>query len=88
MQNSFDIVIENEDYTLGKLLEYGIYTKYFEKDKAIEFCGFKKFHPHDKQSVIRIAYVSPMDRVNIKQQLKVVSKSFVEVFNNIQKMFS
>lgn len=88
MQNCFDIVIENEDYTLGKLLEYGIYTKYFEKDKAIEFCGFKKFHPHDKQSVIRIAYISPMDRVNIKQQLKVVSKSFVEIFNNIQKMFS
>lgn len=88
MQNCYDIVIENEDYTLGKLLEYGIYEKYFEKEKLIEYCGFKKFHPHDKQSVIRMAYTSPMDRVNIKQQLKTISKSFIDVFNGIQKMFS
>ena len=88
MQNCYDIVIENQDYTLGKILEYGIYDKYFEKDKLLEYCGFKKFHPHDKQCVIRMAYKSPMDRVNIKQHLKTISKSFVDVFKDIQKMFS
>jgi hypothetical protein len=35
-----------------------------------------------------MAYTSPMDRVNIKQQLKTISKSFIDVFNGIQKMFS
>lgn len=88
MKNCYDIVVDNEDYTLGKILEYGMYKKYFEKEKLIEYCGFKKFHPHDKQSVIRIAYASPIDRVNIKQQLKTISKSFIDVFSDIQKMFS
>ena len=52
MENSYDVILENEDYTLGKMLEYVLYTSYFENEKILSFCGFKKFHPHDEESII------------------------------------
>ena len=82
IENIFNKFTKNRDAVLFE------YQQLWEKEKLIEYCGFKKFHPHDKQSVIRMAYTSPMDRVNIKQQLKTISKSFIDVFNGIQKMFS
>lgn len=57
MKNSFDIILVNEDYTIGKILEYILYTKFFvTKDPVLNFCGFKKFHPHDAKSTIRVAF--------------------------------
>ena len=44
MQNSFDIVLENEDYTIGKVIEYFLLTNYYER-KILTFCGFKMLHP-------------------------------------------
>ena len=52
MENCYDIVLENEDYTMGKSLEYVLYEEYYQQDK-LSFCGFKKFHPHDDNSKIR-----------------------------------
>lgn len=88
LEHSFDIIIENEDYTLGKVIEFGIYEKYFEKEKLLEFCGFKKFHPHDTQSVLRMAYIMPMDKAIIKQHLKGITAEVINVYKNIMKMFS
>jgi DNA-directed RNA polymerase alpha subunit len=43
MDYCFDIILENEDYTIGKVLEYLLYEKYYVTDKVFSFCGFKKF---------------------------------------------
>ncbi len=56
--NSYDIVIENEDYTIGKCLEFVFYRVFFKKLGVLTYCGYKKFHPHDTHSVIRIAFSS------------------------------
>lgn len=57
MKNSFDIILVNEDYTIGKMLEYILYTKFFvSKKPLLNYCGFKKFHPHDAKSTIRVAF--------------------------------
>jgi DNA-directed RNA polymerase I and III subunit RPAC1 len=50
-----DIILENEDYTLGKIIEYSLYKNYFVDNHTLGFVGFHKFHPHDNFSVIRIA---------------------------------
>ena len=52
----YDIILEDEDYTIGKMLEYVLYTTYYEKENTLTFCGFKKFHPHLPTSTIRIAF--------------------------------
>ena len=54
--NCFDIILENEDYTIGKVLEYTLYETYFTGDKSLTFCGFSKPHPHINISIIRLAF--------------------------------
>ena len=69
MANCFDVILVNEDYTLGKVLEYFLYSKFYET-KILTFCGFKKMHPHDNDSIIRVAYTEPVDKATIKGHLK------------------
>lgn len=56
IQNCYDIELKNEDYTIGKILEYIIYQKYFANEEKLSFVGFQKKHPHDDNSYIRIAF--------------------------------
>lgn len=62
IEHCYDITLENEDYTIGKVIEYILYRTYYEGDKTLSYCGFKKFHPHLPTSTIRMAFVaSPGD---------------------------
>ena len=87
IDNCFDITLENEDYTMGKLIEYVLYEKLFIKDKTLTFCGFKKFHPHSSDSVIRVAYKTAVDKNTIKQHLRVACIEITEVLKKLQTMF-
>ena len=83
MTNCYDIILENEDYTMGKMLEFILYDTYYEKDKVLSFCGFKKFHPHDEESIIRLAYLKNADKSLIRNNLTVLvikEKKFIRVF--------
>jgi DNA-directed RNA polymerase alpha subunit len=87
MDYCFDIILENEDYTIGKVLEYLLYEKYYVTDKVFSFCGFKKFHPHNTDSVIRVAYVSANDKNMVKQHLRLVCIDASEIFKRIYELF-
>lgn len=87
MEHSHDIILENEDYTLGKVLEYILYEKYYISDQIMTFCGFKKFHPHDTDSTIRVAYSSPTDKGMLMQHLRVACVEAIDVFVRIGKLF-
>ena len=82
MKNSYDIILENEDYTIGKTLEYYLYSKYYET-KVLTYCGFKKMHPHDSYSIIRIAYENPVDLMTIKGHLKECIRDAIKTFSEI-----
>ena len=87
MDYCFDIILENEDYTIGKVLEYLLYEKYYVTDKVFSFCGFKKFHPHNTDSVIRVAYLSANDKNMVKQHLRLVCIDASEIFKRIYELF-
>ena len=87
LSNSFDVILENDDYTIGKSLEYMLYTKFYEGLKTISFCGYKKMHPHDSESIIRLAYKDPVDANVIKQNLKECIVELVKIYEKIQKEF-
>jgi DNA-directed RNA polymerase subunit L len=87
MSNCFDIILENEDYTIGKVLEYLLYTKFYEKN-IMTFCGFKKMHPHDNYSIIRVAYTDPIEKSSIKGNLKECIEVGVILYTNLRKDFS
>jgi len=55
IERCHDFILEEGDYTLGPVLEFFIYHHHFLGYRDVQFCGFKKFHPHDSSSVIRIA---------------------------------
>ena len=84
IENSFDIIIVNEDYTLGKVLEYFLYSKFYET-KILTFCGFKKMHPHDNDSIIRMAYTEPVEKATIKGHLKECIVDSKDIFRKIKK---
>ena len=87
MANSYDIILENEDYTIGKVLEYFMYTKFYET-KILTFCGFKKMHPHDSQSIIRVAYRDPIDISTIKGNLKECIEAATQIFTKVRRDFA
>jgi DNA-directed RNA polymerase subunit L len=86
MENSYDIILKDEDYTIGKIIEYILYEKYYVSEK-VSYCGFKKLHPHDTQSIIRLAYNEKTDKFLCKEHLKEACNDAREVFIRIFKMF-
>jgi DNA-directed RNA polymerase subunit L len=86
MSNCFDIVLENEDYTIGKVLEYFLYTKYYETN-MLTFCGFKKMHPHDTYSIIRVAYSEAVELTTVKGHLQECIADSINIFKRIRKEF-
>ena len=57
MENTFELVLENEDYTIGKLIEHELYNLYFINEKIFNYISFKKYHPHDDNSFIKMSLV-------------------------------
>uniref|UniRef100_A0A6C0CS04 DNA-directed RNA polymerase RpoA/D/Rpb3-type domain-containing protein n=1 Tax=viral metagenome TaxID=1070528 RepID=A0A6C0CS04_9ZZZZ len=89
LQNGFDIKLIGEDYTLGKAIEYVLYNKYYSMDdsKPLNFCGFRKPHPHIDESLIRIAFREPNEKSNVVSMLVDSAKSLEKVFQTIADDF-
>lgn len=86
MKNCYDIILENEDYTIGKVIEYFLYTKFYET-KILTFCGFKKEHPHDDFSIIRVAYADAIEKSTIKGHFKECLEDAKQILTRLKKDF-
>jgi DNA-directed RNA polymerase subunit L len=86
LENSFDVILENDDYTIGKILEYAMHVKFYETN-VLTFCGFKKLHPHDTYCIIRVAYTEPVEKSTIKGNLKECVADLIEVYTKMKKDF-
>lgn len=86
MKNSYDIILENEDYTIGKVIEYLLNVKFYENG-MLTFCGFKMLHPHDTYSIIRIAYKDIIEMSTIKGHLKECILISVNLYEKLRKEF-
>jgi DNA-directed RNA polymerase subunit L len=88
LKNGFDITLVNEDYTLGKVIEYYIYQEHFIADKTVSFCGFRKPHPHSTDSIIRIAFHNQIDKVGVSSYIQGACDSAINAFTKIVEQFS
>jgi DNA-directed RNA polymerase subunit L len=84
---SYDIILEEEDYTLGKVLEYLLYERYYVHEKVFTYCGFKKFHPHNSDSTIRVAYVQNADKRMVGQHLRIACVEAKDIFERVRRLF-
>ena len=91
IENSLDIILEEEDFTLGYLFEHYLYTMFYmdkELENEMTFVGFKKYHPHDKYSVIRVAFAEVgTAALQTKQYLIQSVTEAAKNLEQIQKMF-
>ena len=88
MDHCYDVLLENEDYTVGKVIEYVLYEKHYMGDKALSFCGFKKFHPHNTEATIRLAFQQKSDTSLVRQYLREACIDAQDVFKTIYHMFA
>jgi DNA-directed RNA polymerase subunit L len=83
----YDVILDGEDYTMGTILNYVIYEKYYKGDKLLSYCGFKKMHPHDKESILRIGFNQNSDKTECKKCLRFACIEIKEVFEKMGKLF-
>lgn len=81
--NSFDIHLENEDYTIGKIIEYTLYHLYYNEKKIFTFCGFRKPHPHIQSSIIRIAFSDPVEKNTVVECIETATTTAIQYFKEI-----
>ena len=83
LDNGYDIKLIKQDYTLGKILEYILYKTYYgiKKTDRLHFCGFRKPHPHIDESIIRLGFRKPVEKLDI-------IRMFQEAVNILNTIYS
>jgi DNA-directed RNA polymerase subunit L len=75
VDNCYDVILENEDYTIGNILNSELYTIFYNDLKILDYIGFKKMHPHDSDSILRLSLT---DKTKGISTIKTILKSSVE----------
>jgi DNA-directed RNA polymerase subunit L len=91
LENAFDFVLDHGDYTIGKALELALYEKGFVAkggSPTMNFCGFKKMHPHDDHAIIRVGYIEKSSDQNwFKNDLKQSCAELSFIFKSLSTKF-
>ena len=87
LANSFDIILENEGYTIGKVLEFILYHKYYQNGETLSYLGFIKKHPHDSDGLLRIAFREQADHARALELLIEAIDNSIHIFNTIKTQF-
>jgi DNA-directed RNA polymerase subunit L len=84
ISNCYDVILEDDDYTKGKVLEYMMFSRYYEGENKLSFCGYKKMHPHDPHSILRLAFHAKTELTVIHKYLELAAISAIDVFCRIR----
>jgi DNA-directed RNA polymerase alpha subunit len=89
LDNCYDIILENEDYTLGNIINYELYEIFYKNYKILKYVGFKKLHPHDTSSIIRLSFIDSenISKSKIKQILIECIEQSNKIINSIKGCF-
>jgi DNA-directed RNA polymerase subunit L len=89
MKNAYCIHLIGEDYTLGKAIEYLLYSNYYDKPDGIaSFCGFKKPHPHALDSFIIIAFKEETELSKVQEYVSKVVSECISIFKSLFESFN
>lgn len=83
LSNGYDVTLQNEDYTLGKCIEHFLHITHYSGSRTVSFCGFRKNHPHDTHSMIRIAFHAPTDVDIVHAYLIAAARDSAAVFQSL-----
>lgn len=89
MKNAFCINLIGEDYTLGKVVEFLLFSNYYDKPDGIaSFCGFKKPHPHALDSFILLALKEETELSKVQECVSKVVSECISIFKSLFESFN
>ena len=83
-ETGFYLRIEEDDYTIGKLIENHLNLMF---GKEIYYISFKKDHPHDSHCFVSFEYRNPVKIDTITKHLSIVSSQIIENYKTISAYF-
>jgi len=88
LDNCYDFILVNEDYTIGNILNYELYKIFYTELKQINYVGFKKIHPHDNNSILRISLEDSTKGIStIKVMMGAVIDEAIKQIQGVQGLF-
>ena len=81
---TFCLYIQNDDYTIGKIIEKYLYLMF---KTQIFYVSFKKEHPHDTHCLISFAYNDEVTSEVIIDNLRIVAGELIRVYEIISSKF-
>jgi DNA-directed RNA polymerase subunit L len=89
MKNAFCIKLIGEDYTLGKAVEFLLFSNYYDKpDGIVSFCGFKKPHPHALDSFIIVAFKEETELSKVQEYVSKIVSECISIFKSLFESFN
>ena len=89
IKNCYDVTLPNEDYTVGKIMEYIIHMDFYKNGSELSYIGYAKKHPHDTDSYLRFAF-NQEENFNIDSALTVLNHGITQsitIINHIDESF-
>lgn len=83
-ESGFYLRIEDDDYTIGKLIENHLNLMFH---KEIYYISFKKDHPHDSHCFVSFEYKNPVELEILTKHLSQVSTQVIESYKTISTYF-
>ena len=88
MENCYDVILVNEDYTIGNILNFELYTSFYLNLDLLNYVGFKKMHPHDSNSILRLALTNQTKGISdVKVMLASAIEQSIKRVNGIKGCF-
>jgi DNA-directed RNA polymerase subunit L len=81
---TFCLYIQNDDYTIGKIIEKYLYAMF---KTQIFYVSFKKEHPHDTHCLVSFSYNDDVTSEAIIDNLRVVAGELMRVYEIISSKF-
>jgi DNA-directed RNA polymerase subunit L len=84
LEHGFELHLFNDDFTVGKMLENLIYLNYFkEEGSSVNFCAYKKSHPHDPDSSIIIGFNAETSNDEVVIIIQAVKDGVINIIQGI-----
>jgi len=88
MEACYDIILENEDYTIGNILNHECYSTFYNNLNFLDYVGFKKMHPHDDDSILKLTFTDKTKGISdVKVILQACIKSASEKIVKLKELF-
>ena len=83
-KNCYDVILENESYTIGKVIEHVLFADCVEVESpTLSFVSFLKEHPHNSFSLVRIVYIEDVAEQDVIDLLHEKFKYIIQIFEHI-----